>query len=148
MTEKGRAYAELKRFVGRWNTTGKILATDSTPEVRISGTDTYAWLPGEFFLLHTVNVLAGDDRNETFEVIGYDTQLQKYTLQHYDNKGNSGFMYGTYQNGVWTYLGDTLRFKGGFKKDDQEFSGLWEQSSDGKNWKPFIEIQLRKIGSD
>ena len=146
MTDKGPGYAELKRFVGRWDTEEKILATDKTPEVKISGTDTYMWLPGVFFLLHTVDVLAGDDRNETFEVIGYDTQEQKYTLQHYDNKGNSGFMYGTCHNGVWTYLGDTLRFTGGFKKEDREFSGIWDQSTDGTNWKPFIEMQLRRLG--
>ncbi len=63
---------QLDKFVGQWITEGKIPATGTTPEIRISGTDTYGWLPGEFFLLHRVNVVVGTDINETFEIIGFD----------------------------------------------------------------------------
>lgn len=135
---------QLNKFVGQWRTEGKIIATDSFPEIKISGTDTYKWLPGEFFLLHTVDVLIGDDKNETFEIIGFDKQTGKYTMQHYDNKGNSGSMTATVEKGVWTFLGDNLKFTGGFKNNDQEFSGIWQQSTDGKNWKHFMDIKLIK----
>lgn len=137
-------YKELSRFVGRWNTEGKIPATNSTPEVKIIGTDTYEWLPGGYFLLHKVDVSVGDDKNETFEVMGFDKVTGKYTMQHYDNKGNSGYMTATYEKGVWTFLGETLKFTGGFKKEDKEFSGIWEQSTDGKNWIHLMDIQLTK----
>jgi hypothetical protein len=137
-------YNELGRFVGRWNTEGKILATDSTPEVKIVGTDNYEWLPGGYFLLHKADVLIGDDKSETFEVIGFDQSSGKYTMQHYDNKGDSGLMTATYEKGVWIFLGETLRFTGGFKKEDKEFSGIWEQLTDGKNWTHFMDIKLTK----
>ena len=91
-----------------------------------------------------MNVLLGDDKNETLEIIGFDKQRYLYTMQHYDNKGNSGFMTADFKNGVWTFLGENLRFRGGFKKQDTEFVGVWEQSSDGTNWTHFMEIQLTK----
>ena len=62
----------------------------------------------------------------------------------YDNKGNSGFMTGTYHDGSWIFLGDNLKFTGGFKNDDKEFSGIWLKLVDGKFWKYFMEITLRK----
>ena len=135
---------QLSKFVGSWSTAGKIPATDNGPEAKISGTDTYEWLPGEFFLLHKVDVFVGDDKNETFEIIGFDKLIGKYTMQHYDNKGNSGFMTATCDDEVWTFIGETLKFTGGFKKGDNEFSGIWEQSTDGKNWTHFMDIKLTK----
>ena len=144
MENKSLEYQELNRFVGKWKTTGTIPASGESPEIKVSGSDTYEWLPGGFFLLHKVNVLLGDDKNETLEIIGFDKQINLYTMQHYDNKGNSGFMTADFKNGVWTFLGENLRFRGGFKKQDTEFLGVWEQSSDGTNWTHFMEIQLTK----
>ena len=147
MTTDGKStdvHDQLSRFVGRWNTEGKIRAIHPSPEVKIMGTDTYEWLPGEYFLLHKVDVWVGDDKNETFEVIGFDQRIGKYTMQHYDNKGNSGTMTATCENEVWTFQGETLRFTGGFKNDDNEFSGIWEQGSNDNNWTHFMDIKLIK----
>ena len=43
-----KPYDQLARFVGFWQTEGRIIATEVYPEIKISGTDTYEWLPGEF----------------------------------------------------------------------------------------------------
>ena len=145
MENKTPQLKQLDKFEGKWNTSGKIPATDTSSEITISGTDIYEWLPGEFFLLHKVDVLVGDDKNETLEIIGFDTQENLYTMQHYDNKGNSGFMTAYCEDGVWTYLGENLRFTGGFKNADKEFSGIWEQSSDGITWTHFMDIKLVKV---
>lgn len=144
MESKPLEYQELSRFVGKWKTTGTIPASDASPEIKVSGSDTYEWLPGGFFLLHKVNVLLGDDKNETLEIIGFDKKKNCYTMQHYDNKGNSGFMTADCKDEVWTFLGENLRFKGRFKKRDTEFSGVWEQSSDGINWTYLMDIKLIK----
>lgn len=135
---------QLNKFVGHWKTEGRIPATDTTPEIRILGTDAYEWLPGKYFLLHKADVSVGADRNQTFEVIGFNKQIGKYTMQHYDNKGDSGYMTATCEKGVWTFTGETLRFTGGFQKADEEFSGIWEQSADGRNWTHFMDIKLTK----
>lgn len=144
MTQKGPEYEQLNKFVGKWTTTGRIPASQTAAEIKISGTDTYEWLPGEFFLLHKANVLIGDDRSETFEIIGFDREKNLYTMQHYNNKGDSGFMTADCKGGVWTFHGEYLRFSGGFRNNDGEFSGIWEQSTDGKNWQHFMDIRLTR----
>jgi hypothetical protein len=144
MENKSLEYEQLNRFVGKWKTTGIIPASGASPEIKVSGSDTYEWLPGGFFLVHKVNVLVGEDKNETLEIIGFDKQRNRYTMQHYDNKGNSGFMTADCKDGIWTFLGDKLRFRGGFEKQDTEFAGVWEQSSNGKDWTHFMGIRLTK----
>lgn len=140
----GIQYDQLNKFVGRWDTKGKLVSRDNNPETQISGTDTYEWLPGEFFLLHKADVLIGKDRSQTFEIIGFDSEKKVYTMQHYNNKGESGFMTATCTDENWKFQGEGLRFTGGFKNNDKEFSGTWEQSGDGKTWTEFIYIRLTR----
>lgn len=137
-------YDLLNRFVGKWNTEGILSSSDSAPEIKVQGTDTYEWLPGAYFLLHKVNVTIGNDKNETLEIIGFDGDQNVFTLQHYDNKGNSGFMTGTSQDDHWTFMGEYLRFTGGFKNQDQEFSGVWEQYLK-ERWMHLMVIKLTRM---
>ncbi|HYF70696.1 MAG TPA: DUF1579 family protein [Ohtaekwangia sp.] len=139
------ALQQLDKFVGQWNTTGKILPTATTLEIKISGTDTYEWLPGKYFLLHKANVLMGDEKIETFEIIGFDIEKNIYTMQHYDSQGNSGFMSATHIGNNWTLQGDSLKFTGGFKSDHKEFSGRWEQLNPNGSWADFMDINLNRV---
>ena len=134
----------LGKLVGNWNTTGKVLKTQTSPEIQVSGSDSYAWLPGEFFLLHIVDVMIGEDRNQTYEIIGYDNTGDYFTMHYFDNKGNTGFMKATIRNNQWTFLGDNLRFTGGFSDDENIFSGVWEQLDSAGNWQQFMDIHLAK----
>jgi hypothetical protein len=140
---KAEDYKQLNKFVGKWDTTGRVLSTDKTPEVEITGTDTYEWLPGEFFLLHEADVHMGTERNQTLEVIGFSQRPGEYTMQYYDSKGDSGKMIASVQNDSWTFY--NLRFTGGFKTDNHEFSGVWEQSENGRTWNKLMEIRLVKV---
>ena len=45
-------YQALRKFVGKWNAEGVICDRKSGYEVKVSGVDTYEWLPGGYFLLH------------------------------------------------------------------------------------------------
>ena len=65
-------------------------------------------------------------------------------MQHYDNKGNSGFMTATIIQGIWTFMGENLRFKGSFNSMEDVFSGIWEKSEDQKTWRNFMTIQLTR----
>lgn len=140
----GIGHAQLNKFVGSWHTTGKIPATETQPEIQVAGTDTYEWLPGNFFLLHKAAVLIGNDTSETFEIIGADNTTNVVTMRYYNNKGETGSMTATCVHEVWTFSDDTLRFTGGFKNQDQEFSGIWEQLGDDGTWRLFMEIKLIK----
>lgn len=53
-------------------------------------------------------------------------------------------MTATYENEVWVFQGEALRFTGGFKNEDNEFSGIWEQLTNGQNWTHWMDIKLIK----
>lgn len=134
----------LNKFVGKWITEGKMIATDSTPQITISGTDTYEWLPGNHFLMHKVDVCIGQDKIENLEIIGLDKATGNIIMRYYDNKGNTGVMTADVIDGNWTFTGESLRFKGGFSEDENIFSGTWEQLSGDDQWNRFIEIKLTR----
>ena len=134
----------LQKLVGTWNTTGIVHATDTTPQKSIRGTDTYSWLPGEYFLLHTVDVWMGDELNQTHEVIGYEKEKDFFFTHYFDNKGQSGTMIIMVREPLWVFHGGTLRFTGSFTLDDQEFSGIWEQLDEARNWLPLMDIKLTR----
>ena len=53
-------------------------------------------------------------------------------------------MKATIRNNQWTFLGDNLRFTGGFSDDENIFSGVWEQLDSAGNWQQFMDIHLAK----
>lgn len=137
---------DLGRFVGTWHTEGRLLPTQNNPEILIKGTDTYEWLPGGFFLLHKADVLVGNERNQTFEIIGLDKSNRFFTMNYYDSQGNSGFMKATCNNRDWNFLADDLRFTGSFDNNGAILSGIWEASTGADTWNHFMDINLVKAG--
>jgi hypothetical protein len=80
----------LGALVGRWRSEGRIVGEVPVP---ITGTDTYEWLPGGFFLVHHVDVVIGDQRVQAIELIGeYDPATDSFTARAYDNQGNVTIM--------------------------------------------------------
>ena len=144
MEDKEITHNHLDKFVGKWNTEGLVLPTATSAGIEVKGTDTYEWLPGGFFLLHKVDVSIGDDKVQTLEVIGFDKDANHYTMQHYDNKGNSGPMTATLMDDLWIFKGESLLFKGGFSEEDTIFSGVWEQLNNEKIWTPYMNIRLNR----
>jgi hypothetical protein len=54
----------LGAVVGRWHTTGHVIAD---PPIPVVGTDIYEWLPGGHFLVHHVDVVIGDQPVQAIE---------------------------------------------------------------------------------
>jgi hypothetical protein len=134
----------LRKLAGTWQTTGKVHATATSPELIIKGTDTYTWLPGEYFMIHTVDVHIGDEHNQTHEIIGFEKGKDFFFTHYFDNKGQSGTMIIMVSEPLWVIHGGSQRFTGGMSADGQEFSGIWEQLDDEKQWIPFMEIRLSR----
>ncbi len=97
---------------------------------------------GEYFLLHKADVYIGKEKNQTYEIIGFDNKIGKFTMQHYDSKGSTGLMLAECKKDDWEFTGDDLRFSGGFKNQGKEFSGIWEQRTKDSNWEIFMDITL------
>ena len=118
-------------------------AKDGTAQ-SIAGSDVYEWLPGRFFMLHKVDVRMGNERAESTEIIGFDEESQRLTMHAYDNKGIYTSMTASYDNGVWHFNGDHLRFTGGFNADGSQLSGNWELQNEDGEWSVFIKIHLQQ----
>lgn len=140
---KDIAYTGLNKFIGNWKTHGVILADDG-PEIEIVGTDSYEWLPGDYFLLHTADVLMGNERSQTHEIIGYDKNAGHYTMQYYNNRGESGNMIARLDRNQCTFESPALRFAGEFNEDGRVLSGNWQKPDENGVWVNFIKITLTK----
>jgi hypothetical protein len=134
----------LEAFVGTWNTEGEIRASSSGPAAKIHATDTYEWLPGGFFLVHRWDAHMPDGNTQGIEIIGYDASSETYPMHSFDSQGNTGLMRASFEDGVWTFVGESLRFTGGFRDSGNTFAGVWEQRSDGGDWLPWMDVTLRK----
>ncbi|NIJ53895.1 DUF1579 family protein [Dyadobacter arcticus] len=139
----GPELRRLNAFAGKWNTSGTLQAMPGDPPVYFHGTDTYEWLPGGFFLLHTVDVMMGNERKQSIEVIGYDPLSELYPMQHFDDQGESGIMHGRLEGDQWTILSSELRFNGIFSADMKTLTGVWEQCMED-SWTHLMEIALTK----
>ncbi len=140
--------AEIQRlqlFVGKWNTEGETHASANAPAVKITGMDTYEWMSGKFFLFHRADRHIGDEALNTIEFIGYDASSQMYTCQYFDSRGNSDLLQANLRDHTWTIEGKSARFTGLFNSIGNTLTGTWEQSSDGLNWLPWMDVKLTKV---
>ncbi len=140
--------AEIQRLellVGKWNTEGETHASADAPAVKVTGVDTYEWMPGKFFLVHRMDGQIGNEELQQLEFIGYDPSSQMYTCHSFDSRGNSDLFRANLRDHTWTIEGKSSRFTGVFASTGNTLTGKWAQSSDGVNWLPWMEIELTKI---
>ncbi|RBQ02294.1 hypothetical protein [Pedobacter miscanthi] len=127
----------LNSYIGKWKTEGLTKSGEI-----ISGTDTYEWVEGNFFLTHKVDVSFGDKKIQALEITHYDDMEDVFRSQSFDNNGCISISTLKIYEDIILIFADTERFKGNFKGNIIE--GLWEQF-DGKNWVPWMDIKLTRI---
>jgi hypothetical protein len=139
----GPEHQALAPFVGRWATSGQVLASESGPAQEIVGVDEYQWFPGGFFLRHRVDVRIGGERVQALEIIGWDAERGAYFMRSFDSQGSAGLMHATVRDGTWTFEADTERFTGTFGDGGNTLSGRWERC-EGERWLPWMDVRLAK----
>ena len=117
------ALKRLDRYVGTWAMTGRTLGSD---EDNITGTTTFEWLPGGFFLQQRFAADFMGMPIESVELIGYDAKEQRFSSSVYSNMVGMALPYNWDVQGddlkIWT---DTASFEGRFSADGDSFSGGW-----------------------
>ena len=136
-----KEHIKLGIFVGEWETSGSVFATETSQAVAISGTDVYEWLPGGFFLLHRVKATMGNVGTESTEIIGWNAKEQLFLVRSFDAFGNCEEYLMDLCSGFLSFRSTELRFRGAFSEDKQELSGIWEKD-DGVGWYPQMETRL------
>lgn len=128
-------------FVGTWNTTGEVFATDGMPATTLSATDTYRWLPGGHFLIQEADARFGQEPARSLEIVGYDARRRKYRSHAYDDRGNREEFEVRLAGRRWQILGERVRFDGKFSPDRDRLAGLWKTKAK-RGWQPWIKLQL------
>jgi len=142
LPQPGTVHQQLGVFIGTWETTGQTAATGDSPAQAVQATDTYEWLPGKFFVIHTVDAQIGEASVKLIEVIGYDNEKKNYFMHAYDNTGTVGTMEGRLdEKGDWYFTGPTERATLVIN-DENTMTAEWEHSPDGTNWQPLMSIRL------
>jgi hypothetical protein len=129
-------------FIGTWNTSGEVLATENAPAAILSATDTYRWLPGKHFIAHDADARFDSSPSRSMEVIGYDLAAKKYLARSYDDQGASEAFEVVLKGKSWSIAGDSVRFNGKFDAKGNTLSGLWELKGKKAGWQPWIKLKL------
>ena len=134
--------SRLGVFIGVWNTTGEVLATESAPATTLIATDTYRWLPGHHFIAHEADARFGDTPARSLEIIGYDRSTRRYTARSYDDQGATEAFEVALKGKQWIITGESVRFSGKFNADGSRLTGLWEAKGKKSGWRPWIRLEL------
>ena len=136
----------LNAFVGIWETEGEMTVDPSGERVKFKATDTYEWLPGRYFLFHRFEGNLPGGNVVRIEVIGYNREINAYTMHAFDSQGNAFVMEGSLEMDNWTFVGERTLFSGGFRDSGKVFAGLWERRpGEGADWQPWMEVLLKKV---
>ena len=136
----------LDVLAGMWSSEGRTLPSPSAPSVRITGTDTYEWMTGGFFLVHRVDVRMGGSKVEVIEMIGpYDPADRSYPMRSFDNQGNFATMTARVRDdGVWTFTGASERTTLTIGDDANTMTARWERTDDGSTWRHWMDMTFTK----
>src|SRR5687768_18438616 len=106
--------SRFELFIGVWNTTGEVFATETDPAGALVATDTYRWLPGRHFIVHDVDARFDGKPTRSMEVMGYDGSKRHHFARSYDDMGLSEVFVVELSGRRWTISGEKVRFRGSF----------------------------------
>ena len=135
----------LEFLIGTWRTEGAMLTEDTHETIPFGGTDKYEWVLNKQFILHTVDIMMGEEKVEALEMIysqpGYPSA---FIMTSFDNQGEVSTMAAQLtEEGRFIGAGNKMRFILNVVGGDK-MKGVWERSEDNVNWKLWMTIELRK----
>jgi hypothetical protein len=134
--------SKFEVFIGTWNTTGDVLATEASPAGTLVATDTYRWLPGKHFIVHDVDARFDNVATRSMEVMGFDSSTMHYFARSFDDQGSAELFVVALHGRRWSISGKTVRFKGSFDVQKKRLGGLWERKGKKAGWQPWIKLEL------
>ena len=133
--------SNFSRLIGIWVTKGTIVP--HTNDLELLGIDTYEYILNENYILHKADVMMGDERTQTFEIISLTNSKERVKIQYHNSKGESGSMTSYLVKNVFKIKSSTMKFEGKFNDENTELIGKWFVKESDK-WIDFIDIKLKK----
>ena len=139
---------DLEFLIGKWHTEGEVLATRDQPATTFRGTDTYEWVLGKKFIMHTVDVQMGDEKVEVIEMIHQDRKdPATYILTSFDSQGSITTMAAQLSGRDRLLIaGNGMRAVLTLEEDDK-MRAYWEKSEDNAHWEAWMKLELVKGSS-
>jgi hypothetical protein len=125
MPKPDPALRQLDRFIGHWEMKGRTLDSDVD---NITGTASYRWLPGGFFLEQHTKVDFNGYVAEGIEIIGYDPKTGTFPSTVFANSFGEPLPY------RWQLDGDNVTIKA--ETLNATFHGKWTGESFSGGWRP------------
>jgi hypothetical protein len=149
--ERGAAHARLSVFIGRWHVEGKSYAVGQTKDHPRSAVEkwlsdeTYAWLPGEFFVIHTWDAKTGASPFKGTEIIHHDACTGYYVTRSYENHGFIRDDVTSVDCNTWSFSGDTERAHVEFTDSGKTQKIAWEWRKPGEEWLPLCDRVASRV---
>jgi len=134
--------SNFKRLIGVWLTSGTIYSGKDT--LTLSGTDSYEFILGNFYILHQADVRLGNHSSKTLELIRPDIMAHRATMHYFNSQGEDGQMLSTFLDNTLVINGTRLRFEGEMNREDTRLSGTWFKQSEDDRWTAYIDLLLEK----
>ncbi len=134
--------SNFKRLVGIWKTTGEIKS--GKENLKLIGLDSYELILDGNFILHKADVKMGNERSETFEIIGLESSSEMAKMQYFNSKGEDGIMWSSIFNNEFNIEGNGLKFNGTINEENTRISGKWYIQTESEGWIDFIDLLLEK----
>jgi hypothetical protein len=129
-------------LIGSWKTSGQIYAGNET--TNLSGTDNYELILDGNCILHKADVIMGNEKSETLEIISTGHRADIALMQYFNSKGERGEMTGEITGNEFRIQGKGIKFIGTINNDNTEVTGKWFLQDENKSWIQFIILKLEK----
>ena len=147
----GAEQQKLAVFLGKWTAEGQAFASPYGPAGKMTSTETFAWLPGNFFMEHQWDARQGTVHLVGREILGFDPVAKTYFSHFFDNLGNSGINKFTVTGNTFTITsesvvaGKPLKERGTLVVSGDTFTNKWEYSTDGVKWLPNFDVKMTRV---
>ncbi|CAN5669112.1 hypothetical protein BH10BDE1_BH10BDE1_16160 [soil metagenome] len=148
--QRGPQHRELASFAGRWKMAGENSPTaPGQASLKVTGIETYEWLPGEYFLVNkwTRKMGASEDVFSGIGWIGFDPKLEGYVAHSASNLGFQRVYEVEVAKDQLIFNGESERATIVLNDDHTEIIVRWERREDGGSWKPLCHLEGIRLNS-
>jgi ketosteroid isomerase-like protein len=143
--EVGTQQRQLDVFIGRWKVEGHNRAgAPLHPHAHVTGDESYAWLPGGFFIEGQWNHRFADAAHAGTSILGVDAISETHVIHNFDNLGYARTYTMRARGRTWTLTGERERATYVFSDDGSEMTARWEISKNGATWDPLCDLALTR----
>ena len=137
------AHRRLEVFIGDWHAEGTSYGNgQDAADPRAAGVpwtsdESYEWLPGNFFVLHRWDALAGEFKGA--EIMGYDEAEGGYFTRMFDNAGHHPDYRASVDGDVWSFTEAQTRATVTVQDGGDKMTFNWEWKNGGRKWLPLCD---------